>query len=310
VNNSISVIIPSYSIERFNDIKDLVYSILIQKDPVELVFVIERSKQLADRLQVFLKDVGCDYKIIFSNSRLGLANARNLGIENSSGQYIAFVDDDALLSPNWSKALLDAFDRYPAIAGCTGPVIPKWASGEYAWFPKSFYWMIGCTAWRDFGRERLVDHAPGVNMVFRKDAIGDKRFIDKFTDGAGQSGKAGLVGDDLDFVIRLISTTGQKVLYSPSIAVFHKVPAYRLRLSYLKNYAFWQAVAEVRYNKLYGSKHRAESRRLFLKQLFNDILYPSTLRNFVKRTCIITYCSFFSALGYSVARFLHWESFR
>jgi len=308
VNNSISVIIPSYSIERFNDIKDLVYSALIQKDPVELVFVVERNKQLADRLQVFLKDVGCNYKIIFSNSRLGLANARNVGIENSSGQYIAFVDDDAILSPNWSKALLDAFDRYPAIAGCTGPVIPKWASSEYAWFPKSFYWMIGCTAWRDFGHERLVDHAPGVNMVFRKDAIGGKRFIDKFTDGAGQSGKAGLVGDDLDFVIRLISTTGQKILYSPSIAVFHKVPAYRLRLSYLKKYAFWQAVAEVRYDKLYGSKHRAESRKLFFKQLINDILYPSTLQNFAKRTFIVTYFLLFSIFGYSAARFLYRES--
>jgi len=309
MNTSISIIIPSYSIERFNDIKDLVYSILIQKDPIELVFVIERSKQLADCLQVFLKDVGCNYKIIFSNSRLGLANARNVGIENSSGQYIAFVDDDAILSPNWSKALLDAFDRYPVIAACTGPVIPKWTSSEYAWFPKSFYWMIGCTAWRDFDHERLVDHAPGVNMVFRRNVIGDKRFIDKFTDGAGQSGKAGLVGDDLDFVIRLISTTGQKVLYSPSIAVFHKVPAYRLRFSYLKRYAFWQAVAEVRYNKLYGSRHRAESRKLFLKQMFYDILYPLTLRYFVKRIYMMTYCSLFSLAGYLAALYLRWQSF-
>jgi len=37
--------------------------------------------------------------------KLGLSYARNKGIENSSGEFIAFIDDDAIPEPDWLEKL-------------------------------------------------------------------------------------------------------------------------------------------------------------------------------------------------------------
>lgn len=38
----------------------------------------------------------------------GVSNARNIGLDNAKGEYIAFIDDDDYVSPNYLKAMLDA----------------------------------------------------------------------------------------------------------------------------------------------------------------------------------------------------------
>src|SRR5437660_170245 len=62
----------------------------------------------------------------------GLNSARNRGVAAASGDLLAFLDDDTLVSPGWAQAMLATFDHYPCAAvggrvrlGLPGPP-PPW----------------------------------------------------------------------------------------------------------------------------------------------------------------------------------------
>ena len=45
----------------------------------------------------------------------GLSNARNVGTAQAKAALVAFVDDDAIVAPNWAREIVLAFDRYMEI---------------------------------------------------------------------------------------------------------------------------------------------------------------------------------------------------
>lgn len=56
-------------------------------------------------------------RVIDASDRKGLNHARNVGVENASGDYIAFCDGDDVVAPGWLEALVDAAPRADVIAG-------------------------------------------------------------------------------------------------------------------------------------------------------------------------------------------------
>lgn len=52
----------------------------------------------------------------------GLDFARNRAVEETDGQIIVFLDDDAVASRNWLRPLMDAFERNSQLALCFGRV--------------------------------------------------------------------------------------------------------------------------------------------------------------------------------------------
>lgn len=59
---------------------------------------------------------------ILDPSISGLAEARNVGYRLTSGEYVAFVDDDIELSPETFKCLEAALDRRPSLVAASGIV--------------------------------------------------------------------------------------------------------------------------------------------------------------------------------------------
>jgi cellulose synthase/poly-beta-1,6-N-acetylglucosamine synthase-like glycosyltransferase len=57
------------------------------------------------------------------SSNKGLANARNVGIAESSSEYIAFLDDDDLRLPNSIQGQLRTLESDPRYAFCYGPTL-------------------------------------------------------------------------------------------------------------------------------------------------------------------------------------------
>ncbi len=55
--------------------------------------------------------------------RTGLSRGRNGGARASSGDFVAYTDDDAVVEPGWLKGHGDAFQD-PLVMGSTGPVLP------------------------------------------------------------------------------------------------------------------------------------------------------------------------------------------
>ena len=58
--------------------------------------------------------------------RLGLCHARNAGWRNAAGDYVAYLDDDAIASRDWIAAILEAFSSLPAIGIVPAPRRDIW----------------------------------------------------------------------------------------------------------------------------------------------------------------------------------------
>ena len=73
----------------------------------------------------------------FVEKKQNISLARNKALANSTGDYIAFIDDDEYPSKTWLLTLLNAFNTYKPSGGVLGPVIPFYPEGTPRWLRKS-----------------------------------------------------------------------------------------------------------------------------------------------------------------------------
>lgn len=104
--NKISVIMPAYNAAQ--TIAESINSVISQTfKNWELVIVNDGSKDATEKIisEYIQKDKRIKLINLLKNN--GLPNARNLGVENSTGDYIAFLDSDDLWMPEKLKVQAD-----------------------------------------------------------------------------------------------------------------------------------------------------------------------------------------------------------
>lgn len=280
-----SIIATSYTEKRTTDLLDLLTSIQKQKYPnIETVIVIEQSEKLFQMVSSFVQTSKIsNIRITFESQKLGIANARNLGIKTSSGAFISFVDDDAVLFDHWAEEVVKTFLTHPEAIGVVGPAVPLWADPSMCWFPQEFYWIIGCTDRSVEEKLKEVPYAWGVNMSFRREAFDVYMFPDIFSAGAHDEGKVGLIGDDTELSLNLKKRTGRCILCNPKSKVWHKVPKFKIGLKYARRYAFWQGYGEVVFKKNYeDASQRFEKENSYLRRTTTGLVLR-VMRSFNKR---------------------------
>ncbi|MBQ0098947.1 MAG: glycosyltransferase family 2 protein, partial [Firmicutes bacterium] len=106
----VSIILPVYGVEKY--IIACLQSINNQKyRDFELLVIDDGCKDGSIKLcEEFLsKHPELNAKIIHKENG-GLSSARNVGIKNSTGDYICFVDSDDTIRPNYIETLLNGFN--------------------------------------------------------------------------------------------------------------------------------------------------------------------------------------------------------
>ena len=111
-NNKITVIVPVYNTEEY--IERCIRSIMEQTyKNLEIIIVndgsTDNSMDICKNLQV--ED---NRNIIINQENKGVAGARNTGIENSTGEFIGFVDSDDYLEKNMYEKLMGYIEEYNA----------------------------------------------------------------------------------------------------------------------------------------------------------------------------------------------------
>jgi glycosyltransferase involved in cell wall biosynthesis len=149
----------------------------------------------------------------------GTVAAENAAIEVAGGDILAFTDDDAAPRVDWLRRIEAHFIADPQLGGLGGrdwmylgdrPVLgSRHVVNRVQWFGRIIgYNHLGT------GAPREVDVLKGVNMSFRRHAIGAVRFDHRLRGNGAQ------VHLDHSFAMA-IKRAGWKLVYDPEIAVDH-----------------------------------------------------------------------------------------
>ncbi len=115
-----SIIVPVYNVEKYvNKSLDSIYQ--AADDDCEIIIVNDGSKDKSLKIaEDFVKNL--DDKILKKQTKIinisknkGLANTKNVGIENSSGRFISFVDSDDTIDENFYSEARKYIDEYDMI---------------------------------------------------------------------------------------------------------------------------------------------------------------------------------------------------
>ncbi|PLA82323.1 hypothetical protein CYR83_09550 [Ligilactobacillus agilis] len=106
----VSVIITAYNIEQY--IEKCLDSVLNQTYTNLEIMVVDDASTDKTR-QICDEYVGKDsrVKVIHLSKNEGAANARNLAIENTNGEYLTFIDGDDWVNDNYVEEFLDLAEK-------------------------------------------------------------------------------------------------------------------------------------------------------------------------------------------------------
>ena len=195
----ISAVVCTYNGER--TIRDCLEGLLNLEYPNFEVIVVDDGS--TDATAAIAREYG--FRLL-TTQKLGLSNARNIGMEAATGEIVAYLDDDARPDPHWLTYLAATF-LSTEHAGVGGPNIAPSGDGPTA----------DCVDKAPGNPVHVLlsdteaEHIPGCNMAFRKEclqAIG------------GFDSQFRVAGDDVDICWRL-RQHGWTLGFSPAAVVWH-----------------------------------------------------------------------------------------
>jgi glycosyltransferase involved in cell wall biosynthesis len=163
----------------------------------------------------------------------GLSRARNLGVAESTGEIVAFIDADAFADRDWLFYMVTALQDQEASA-VGGPNLS----------PQGDPFLARCVDHAPGNPthvlidDHFAEHVPGCNMAFRKDALVAIGGFDVVHRTAG---------DDVDVCWKLLARD-RKIAFAPSGIVWHhRRPSIGAFLKQQKGYGFAEAHLRQRY---------------------------------------------------------------
>ena len=103
----ISFIIPTYNAEQY--LAQCLESIIAQRGAYSLEIILIDDESTDNSLAIAQAYAGKDSRVIvLTQAHAGQSAARNLGLRHAKGEYIAFVDADDYLAPDWCQQHIEA----------------------------------------------------------------------------------------------------------------------------------------------------------------------------------------------------------
>ena len=161
----VSIIVPVYNVEQY--LKRCIQSILRQTYVhIEIILVDDGSTDHSGKIcDAYSKR---DHRIrVFHKHNGGQASARNLGIRNSKGDYLAFVDSDDFVHPEYIQYMYNNLKKYKADLSYCGirKVISQKISKERK---EEIIVFDNLNGLKDLFYQRHLTNGPGDKLYKRK----------------------------------------------------------------------------------------------------------------------------------------------
>lgn len=257
VTNDVSVIICAYTEERWSNLGAAVASIQQQSvAPREIILVIDHNRSLFERARAAL----CGVLVIENCEPKGLSGARNSGIAVAQGTLIAFLDDDAVAEPDWLELLCDCC-KDTQVLGVGGVVEPLWSVKRPVWFPREFYWVVGCS-YQSLPEQPTVVRNPYGGCLCIRRAVFEG--IGGFRNGIGRVGTDSMGGEETELCIRATQQWPNKVfLCEPHARIHHHISAQRSTWHYFRSRCYAEGFSKAVISNYVGTKDSLSSERMY-----------------------------------------------
>ena len=227
--HDVSVVIPTF--RRPHLVGKTISSVAQQKNALKLnleIIVVdncsERSAEDVVCQMIAENEVPIRY---VSEPRQNIALARNAGIDHSSAEFIAMIDDDERAAPDWLDQLVSTIHNYnaDAVIGPTTPIfetkVPAWLDGNRELFERARNIPTGTELYGGSSAQFLMRSA----TCFANN--------NRFHPELGRSG-----GSDTDFFMRLSKRMGCKIVWCNEAKVEEFIPDNRLTIRYVMRRKF------------------------------------------------------------------------
>jgi glycosyltransferase involved in cell wall biosynthesis len=172
----------------------------------------------------------------------GLTHARLCGVRNTTSEWVAYVDDDCLLSENWIDKAIQFSVSHPNCGVFGGKVILDWEitpspvlvkhSNKFAAYNR------GETS-KQLSRPNY--QTPGAGLIIRRTAVEKSGWLDNqlLSDREGNKLSA---GGDSEIVLRILNA-GYELWYTPDCVLHHFITKKRISEIYLSNLMYGNGAA-------------------------------------------------------------------
>ena len=230
---TLSIIICSYN--RASYISDALTSLYVQSsglDDFEVIIVDNNSTDNTKEVYAQWRHTNTNGQFTFiSETKQGASFARNTGAAIAKGEWVCFMDDDAVATTDYVKNIIKHIQDQPFIVGFGGRIIPKYIPAEPKWMSYYVSSLVG-----------NFDYAPTAcafengkyplesNMIVKKsvyDQIGGFN-----VNLPGVVGTLRIGGEGKELFYKIIAL-GHTIYYDPSICVHHVVEVKKLTSEYM-----------------------------------------------------------------------------
>ena len=222
----ISIVVPAYNASKTID--RCIQSLLKQNYKNYEIIIVDDSS--TDNTSELVKKY--PVKLLKTPKNTGAGGARNIGIESSRGEIIAFTDSDCIALETWLQEIVNTFIKLPEASAIGGGVLNV---------------NVDIISWADYfsnfsefiptGTIREMRTIPTLNIAYKMEKLNGLRFLN--------------LSNTEDTILNMqFREKGNKIFFNPNLLIKHNHRRVDLKSYLLKQkfYGKWFVYSRIHYN--------------------------------------------------------------
>ena len=204
----------------------------------------------------------------------GLSQARNTGWKNAGGEFVAYLDDDAIASPQWLEKILLAFKTIRPQPGVVGGKIEAiWETPRPFWLSDKLARSLTIIDWSD--KPKFFDDnrewLAGANIAYPKVLL---KQAGGFNVNLGRKAH-NLISCEENLLHHQLKQQGHRIYYHPEISIQHHIHSSRLVKEWHFKRRYWggfsSSILEIYISKPSTIQRWKNSVKIIRKEIMRDL---------------------------------------